>query len=50
MRFSLEVSPPIFNVYQPRPFVCVRWGGGGGGAKWKFKTAALVLKCTFSNS
>ena len=51
MRLSLEVRPPIFNVYQPGRFVCVRWGGGGGGgAKWEFKTAALVLKCTLSNS
>ena len=31
MRLSLEVRPPIFNVYQPGRFVCVRWGGGGGG-------------------
>ena len=36
MRLSLEVPPPIFNVYQRRRFVCVRWcvcvcGGGGGG-------------------
>ena len=30
MRLSLEVPPPIFNVYQRRRFVCVRWGGGGG--------------------
>ena len=50
MRLSLEVSPPIFNVYQSSRFVCVRWGVVGGGAKWEFKTAALVLKCTFSNS
>ena len=28
MRLSLEVPPPIFNVYQRRHFVCVRWGGG----------------------
>ena len=49
MRLSLEVPPPIFNVYQPRRFVCVRLGGGRG-AKREFKTAALVLKCTFSNS
>ena len=46
MRLSLEVPPPIFNVYQRRRFVCVRWGG----AKSEFKTAALVLKCTSSNS
>ena len=26
MRLSLEVPPPIFNVYQRRRFVCVRWG------------------------
>ena len=51
MRLSLEVSPPIFNVYQRRRFVCVRWGGGGGwGAEREFKTAVLVLKCTSSNS
>ena len=31
MRLSLEVPPPILNVYQRRRFVCVRWGGGGGG-------------------
>ena len=31
MRLSLEVPPPIFNVYQRRGFVCMRWGGGGGG-------------------
>ena len=30
MRLSLDVPPPIFNVYQRRRFVCVRWGGGGG--------------------
>ena len=45
MRLSLDVPPPIFNVYQRRRFVCVRWG-----AKREFKTAALVLKCTSSNS
>ena len=45
MRLSLEVPPPIFNVYQRRRFVCVRWG-----AKMEFKTAADVLKCTSSNS
>ena len=28
MRLSLEVPPPIFNVYQRRRFVCVQWGGG----------------------
>ena len=49
MRLSLEVPPLIFNVYQPRRFVCVRLGGGGG-AKRESKTAALVLKCTSSNS
>ena len=48
MRLSLEVPPPIFNVYQRRRFVCVRWGGGG--AKREFITAVLVLKCTSSNS
>ena len=47
MRLSLEVRPPIFNVYQRRRFVCVHWGGG---AKREFKTAALVLKCTSSKS
>ena len=47
MRLSLDVPPPIFNVYQRRRFVCVRWGGG---AKREFKTAVLVLKCTSSNS
>ena len=41
MRLSLEVPPPIFNVYQRRRFVCVRLG-----AKKEFKTAAFVLKCT----
>ena len=30
MRLLLEVPPSIFNVYQRRRFVCVRWGGGGG--------------------
>ena len=30
MRLSLEVPPPIFNVYQRRRFVCVRWGGVKG--------------------
>ena len=35
-----------FNVYQRRRFVCVRWGG----AKREIITAALVLKCTLSNS
>ena len=45
MRLSLDVPPPIFNVYQRRCFVCVRLG-----AKREFKTAALVLKCTSSNS
>ena len=45
MRLSLDVPPPIFNVYQRRRFVCVRWG-----AKREFKTSALVLKCTSSNS
>ena len=29
MRLSLDVPPPIFNVYQRRRFVCVRLGGGG---------------------
>ena len=48
MRLSLEVPPLIFNVYQRRRFVCVRLEGGG--AKSEFKTAALVLKCTSSNS
>ena len=43
MRLPLEVPPPIFNVYQRRRFVCVRWGGGRG-AKREFKTAADVLK------
>ena len=47
MRLSLEVPPPIFNVYPRRRFVCVRWCGGGG-AKREFETAALVLKCTSS--
>ena len=28
MCLSLEVPPPIFNVYQRRRFICVRWGGG----------------------
>ena len=45
MRLSLDVPPPIFNVYQRRHFVCVRWG-----AKREFKIAALVFKCTSSNS
>ena len=45
MRLSLDVPPPIFNVYHCRRFVCVRWG-----AKREFKTDALVLKCTLSNS
>ena len=40
MRLSLEVPPPIFNVYQRRRFVCVRWGGG---TKRELKTAADVL-------
>ena len=31
MRLSLEVPPPIFNVYQRRRFVCMRWGGGDNG-------------------
>ena len=39
MRLSLDVPPPIFNVYQRRRFVCVRWGG----AKREFQ-------CTSSNS
>ena len=30
MRLSLEVPPPIFNVYQRRRYVCVRWREGGG--------------------
>ena len=30
MCLLLEVPPPIFNVYQRRRFVSVRWGGGGG--------------------
>ena len=47
MRLSLEVPPPIFNVYQRRRFVCVRLGGGN---KREFKTAVLILKCTSSNS
>ena len=47
MRLSLDVPPLIFNVYQPRRFVCVRWGEG---AKREFKNAALVHKCTSSNS
>ena len=46
LRLSLEVPPPIINVYQRRHFVFVLWGG----AKREFKTAALVLKCTSSNS
>ena len=46
MRLSLEIPPPIFNVYQRRRFVCVRWGGG---AKREFKTDAHVFKCTSSN-
>ena len=44
MRLSLEVRPPIFNVYQRRRFVCVRWG-----PEMEIKTAALVLKCTSFN-
>ena len=48
MRLSLEVPPPIFNVYQRRRFVCVRLGRGG--AKRELKAAALVFKCTSSNS
>ena len=47
MRLSLDVPPPIFNMYQRRRFVCVRLGGGG--AKREFKTAAHVFKCTSSN-
>ena len=46
-RLSLDVLSPIFNVYQRRRYVCVR---GGGEAKREFKTAALVLKCTSSDS
>ena len=33
MRLSLEVPPLIFNVYQPRRFVCLRWGGLKGNLK-----------------
>ena len=44
MRLSLEVPPPIFNVYQCRCFVCVR---SGGGAKREFKTAVLVLQFVY---
>ena len=36
-----------FNVYQRRRFVCVCVVEG---AKREFETAALVLKCTSSNS
>ena len=50
MRLSLEVPPPIFNVYQRRRFVCfvcVRWegrgGGGGGGVKGNLKLLCLSL-------
>ena len=49
MRLSLEVPPPILNVYQRRRFVNVRWGGGGEGLKGNFRNAAQVLKCTSSN-
>ena len=48
---SLEVPPPIRNVYKRRRFVCVCvcvWGGGVGLRE--FKTAALVLKGTSSSS
>ena len=31
MRLSLDVPPPIFNVYQRRRFLCVLGMGGGGG-------------------
>ena len=41
MRLSLEVPPPIFNVYQRRRFVCVRLGGGGG--KREFRLLRLSL-------
>ena len=37
-RLSLDVPPWIFNVYQRRCFVCVRWG-----AIKELKTAALVF-------
>ena len=43
MRLSLEVPPPIFNVYQRRCFVCVRWGGGGGGLNGNLKLLRLSL-------
>ena len=33
MRLSLEVPPPIFNVYQRRRFVCVHLGGLKGNLK-----------------
>ena len=33
MCLSLEVPPPIFNVYQRRRFVCVRLGGLKGNLK-----------------
>ena len=47
MCLSLEVPPPIFNMYQRRRFVSVRWGGEG--LKGNFRNAAIVLKCTSSN-
>ena len=43
MRLSLEVPPPIFNVYQRRRFVCVRLEGGGGGLKVNLKLPRLSL-------
>ena len=44
MRLSLEVPPPIFNVYQRRRFVCVRFFFfGGGGLKGNLKLLCLSL-------
>ena len=40
---SVEVPPPIRNVYYRCRFVCV-WGSGGGGGKWNLKVLRLSLK------
>ena len=39
----VRIPPLIFNVYQPRRFVCVRLGGGGGGLKGNLKLLRLSL-------
>ena len=50
MRLSLDVPPPIFNVYQRRRFVCVCVGGGGGlNGNLKLLRLSLMYLLQFVN-